>query len=166
MNKEELNYNDFEIDEVESIELVGEQDTIDITVEDTHMFYANDIYTHNSGISADIVGIESIQGSIKRAQVGHLIISAGKTLPQKEMGLATMAILKSRFGGDGIVFKDMTFKNDTMEFDTAENSIISQFGFENDREVKKEEQKKQRTIEALESFRREKNKLINNNPTV
>ena len=120
--------------------------------------------SNRSGITADIVGIESIQGSIKRAQVGHLVISAGKTLPQKEMGLATMAILKSRFGGDGIVFKDMTFKNDTMEFNTEENSIVSQFGFENDREKKQEEQKKQRTIEALENFRKEKNKIIT--PTI
>jgi len=95
-----LNKNDFILDEIESIELVGEEDTIDITVDDTHMFYANDIYTHNSSISANVVTNDQMGGSIKKAQVGHVIISIAKSLQQKEMNLATVAITKSRIGKD------------------------------------------------------------------
>ena len=33
-------------------------------------------------------------GSIKKAQVGHVIISIAKSLQQKELGLATIALTK------------------------------------------------------------------------
>ena len=83
---------DFLIDEIESIELIGDEDTIDITVDDTHMFYANNIYTHNSSISSEVVTTDQMGGSIKKAQVGHVIITVAKSLQQKEMKLATIAI--------------------------------------------------------------------------
>jgi hypothetical protein len=50
-------------------------------------------------------------GSIKKAQVGHVIISVAKTLQQKEMNLATIAITKSRIGEDGIIFENCKFDN-------------------------------------------------------
>jgi hypothetical protein len=106
------------LDEIESIELVGEEDTIDITVDDTHMFYANDIYTHNSSISANVVTNDQMGGSIKKARVGHVIISIAKSLQQKEMNLATVAITKSRIGKDGIVFENCKFDNEMLEIDT------------------------------------------------
>jgi hypothetical protein len=83
MEKHGLNLDDFILDEIESIELIGEEDTIDITVEDTHMFYANDIYTHNSSISAEVVEANQMGGSIKKGQIGHFIVSIAKTLDQK-----------------------------------------------------------------------------------
>ena len=57
-------------------------------------------------------------GSIKKAQVGHVIISVAKTLQQKELKLATMAITKSRIGDDGIVFENCKFDNGMLEIDT------------------------------------------------
>lgn len=111
MNKYDISMDDFSLDEIESIELMGEEDTIDITVEDTHMFYANDIYTHNSSLTAETVDSSMFGGSIKKAQIGHFIISIAKTLDQKEHGTANMAILKSRFGQDGIIFEDIIFDN-------------------------------------------------------
>ena len=55
---------------------------------------------NRSSISADVVTGDQMGGSIKRAQIGHFIISVAKSLPQKEAGLATIAVLKSRFGKD------------------------------------------------------------------
>jgi hypothetical protein len=117
-----LNLDDFELDEIESIELIGEEDTIDITVDGTHMFFANDIYTHNSSIKSSIVEADQMGGSIKKGQIGHFIVSIAKSLSQKEEGKATMAILKSRFGKDGIVFEDVTFDNSRIQIDMGENN--------------------------------------------
>jgi len=123
-NNEEniLNLDDFEIDEIESIELIGEEDTIDITVDDTHMFYANDIYTHNSSIGAELVEANQIGGSIKKGQIGHFIVSIAKTLEQKEDGTARLAILKSRFGKDGLVL-DAVFDNGNINIEIIDNAV-------------------------------------------
>ena len=40
-----------------------------------------------------------------------------KALEQKEDGTATVAILKSRIGGDGVVFENILFDNDSMLID-------------------------------------------------
>jgi hypothetical protein len=139
-----LSENDFILDEIESVELIGEEDTIDITVDDTHMFYANDIYTHNSSISASVVTNDQMGGSIKKAQVGHVIISIAKSLQQKEMNLATVAITKSRIGKDGIVFENCKFDNEMLQIDTDTTATF--LGFEE----QKVERKKERIKELLE----------------
>lgn len=127
-----LNINDFILDEIESIELIGEEETIDITVEDTHLFFANDIYTHNSSISADVVTNDQMGGSIKKAQVGHVIISIAKSLQQKELKMATLALTKSRIGTDGIIFENCKFDNEMLEIDTE--SSMTFLGHEEARE--------------------------------
>jgi hypothetical protein len=144
MKEHDLKKDDFILDEIESIELVGEEDTIDITVDDTHMFYANGIYTHNSSIAADVVTTDQMGGSIKKAQVGHVIISIAKSLQQKEMKLATIAITKSRIGDDGVVFENCKFDNGMLEIDT-ENSVTF-LGLAEE----KEERNKQRVKDLLE----------------
>ena len=139
-----MDTNIFEIDEIESIELIGEEDTVDISVEDTHMFFANDIYTHNSSISAEVVTTDQMGGSIKKAQVGHVIITVAKTLQQKEMNLATIAITKSRLGKDGVVFENCKFNNEMMDIDT--DSSVTFLGFEE----QQEERKRDRVKELME----------------
>jgi hypothetical protein len=134
----------FEIDEIESIELIGEDDTVDISVEGTHMFFANDIYTHNSSISSEVVTTDQMGGSIKKAQVGHVIITVAKTLQQKEMNLATIAITKSRLGKDGVIFENCKFNNELLEIDT--DSSVTFLGFEE----QQEERKRDRVKELLE----------------
>ena len=144
MKKNNLDLDGLILDEIESIELVGEEDTIDITVEDTHMFYANDIYTHNSSISADVVTTDQMGGSIKKAQVGHVIISVAKSLQQKEMKLATIAITKSRIGDDGVVFENCKFDNGMLEIDTE--SSVTFLGLEE----QTEERNRQRIKDLLD----------------
>lgn len=122
MEKHDLNNDDFILDEIESIELIGEEETIDITVEDTHMFFANGIYTHNSAINSTIVESDQMGGSIKKGQIAHFILSIAKSLEQKEAGTANIAILKSRFGKDGIVFEDIKFDNGTIQIDMGKRN--------------------------------------------
>ena len=108
---------------------------------------------NRSSISSDVVTTDQMGGSIKKAQVGHVIISVAKTLQQKEMGLATIAIIKSRLGKDGIIFENCTFNNATLEIDTESTSTF--LGFEEEKTVRNRD----RVTKALQ--RRER--VINKN---
>jgi replicative DNA helicase len=99
---------------------------------------------NRSSISSEVVTTDQMGGSIKKAQVGHVIISVAKTLQQKEMNLATIAITKSRIGKDGVVFENCKFDNEMLEIDTE--SSVTFLGFEE----KKEEQKRDRIKELME----------------
>ena len=99
---------------------------------------------NRSSISSEVVTTDQMGGSIKKAQVGHVIISVAKTLQQKELGLATIAITKSRLGQDGIIFENCTFNNATLEINT--DSTQTFLGFEEE----KTERNRKRVIGALE----------------
>ena len=99
---------------------------------------------NRSSISSEVVTTDQMGGSIKKAQVGHVIISVAKTLQQKELKLATIAITKSRIGSDGVVFENCKFDNELLEIDTE--SSVTFLGFEE----QKEEQKRDRVKELLE----------------
>ena len=99
---------------------------------------------NRSSISSEVVTTDQMGGSIKKAQVGHVIITIAKTLQQKELNLATIAITKSRIGKDGIVFENCKFNNELMEIDTE--SSVTFLGLEENRE----QQKKDRIREVME----------------
>lgn len=96
---------------------------------------------NRSSISASVVEADQIGGSIKKGQIGHFIVSIAKTLQQKESGTATMAILKSRFGKDGIVFNDIKFDNANVQIDMSEDNVAKSRS-----EYKKEEEAGQMDI--------------------
>jgi replicative DNA helicase len=87
---------------------------------------------NRQSISADVVTTDQMGGSIKKAQVGHVIISVAKSLQQKEMKLATIAITKSRIGDDGVVFENCKFDNGMLEIDTE--SSVTFLGLEEQQE--------------------------------
>jgi hypothetical protein len=89
-----------------------------------------------SSISSDVITVDKMSGNIKKAQIGHFIISVAKSLKQKELGLGTMAILKSRFGRDGLIFKDCVFDNGRMIIDTTD--CVSFMEFEEDEKEDKQ----------------------------
>jgi len=99
---------------------------------------------NRSSISSEVVTTDQMGGSIKKAQVGHVIISVAKTLQQKELGLATIAITKSRLGKDGVIFENCKFDNATLEIDTQQSQTF--LGFEEE----KTERNRQRVLNALE----------------
>jgi replicative DNA helicase len=102
---------------------------------------------NRSAINAEVVESDMIGGSIKKAQIGHFILSIAKTLVQKENGTANMAILKSRFGKDGIILRDATFNNGTIQIEANEND--SGTSFLGNEEIKLDENQAQVT-EALQ----------------
>jgi len=79
---------------------------------------------NRSSISADVVTTDQMGGSIKKAQVGHVIISIAKSLEQKDQKLATIAITKSRIGSDGVVFANCKFDNEMLIIDTEESKTL------------------------------------------
>jgi replicative DNA helicase len=95
------------------------------------------IQGNRSSIGANVVEADMIGGSIKKGQIGHFIMSVAKTLEQKEEGRATMAILKSRFGKDGIIFEDIVFDNGTLVIDTEDTSDVSFLQFEKGEDQKR-----------------------------
>jgi replicative DNA helicase len=99
---------------------------------------------NRSSISSEVVTTDQMGGSIKKAQVGHVIITVAKTLQQKEMNLATIAITKSRLGKDGVVFENCKFNNELLEIDTE--SSVTFLGFEE----QQEERKRDRVKELME----------------
>lgn len=92
---------------------------------------------NRSSISSEVVTTDQMGGSIKKAQVGHVIISVAKSLQQKEMNLATIAITKSRIGKDGIVFENCKFDNELLVIDTEQS--VTLLGLEEQKEVKNKE---------------------------
>jgi hypothetical protein len=109
---------------------------------------------NRSSISSEVVTTDQMGGSIKKAQVGHVIISVAKTLQQKEMKLATIAITKSRLGQDGIIFENCKFDNELIIIDTE--SSVTFLGFEE----QQEEKKKDRVKELLEKRKQREQQII------
>ena len=99
---------------------------------------------NRSSISSDVVTTDQMGGSIKKAQVGHVIISVAKSLQQKEMNLATIAITKSRIGKDGVVFENCKFDNEMLVIDTEQS--VTFLGLEE----QKEENNRKRIKELLD----------------
>ena len=99
---------------------------------------------NRTSISSDVVTNDMMGGSIKKAQVGHVIISIAKSLQQKELGLATIALTKSRIGKDGVVFENCKFDNETLIIDTDQSQTLL------DLEHNREERNAQRVRQALE----------------
>ena len=108
---------------------------------------------NRSSISADVVTGDQMGGSIKKAQIGHFIMSIARTLPQKESGRATIAVLKSRFGRDGVVFEDCTFDNGKVHIDTETSQTF--LGYEKTQEVKKESETRQRIQRAKDLHKKQ-----------
>lgn len=80
---------------------------------------------NRDSISSEVVTADQMGGSIKKAQIGHVILSIGKTLEQKEHNLATLTLLKSRIGKDGVVFQNCKFNNEYLDIDTEmQNTLL------------------------------------------
>lgn len=107
---------------------------------------------NRSSISSDVVTTDQMGGSIKKAQVGHVIISVAKSLQQKEMNLATIAITKSRIGKDGVVFENCKFDNEMLVIDTEQS--VTFLGLEE----QKEERNRERIKELLDKRKQKENK--------
>jgi replicative DNA helicase len=106
---------------------------------------------NRGSISSEVVTGDQMGGSIKKAQIAHIILSIGKTLEQKENNLATLSLLKSRVGKDGIIWQNCKFDNQFLVIDTeSQNTLL---GHEH-------QQEERRANRAAEVFRKSQEKKI------
>lgn len=75
---------------------------------------------NRSSIKAEVVESDQMGGSIKKGQIGHFLVSVARSNEQKESGHANLAILKSRFGKDGIVLNDCIFDNGRVQIEVTD----------------------------------------------
>jgi replicative DNA helicase len=105
-------------------------------------------------ISSEIVTSDQMGGSIKKAQIAHVIISIAKTLEQKEHNLATLSLLKSRIGQDGIIFQNCKFDNKMLIIDTdTQNTLLGH-------EEQKTQDRANRAAEAYRARQQRENQTI------
>ncbi len=80
---------------------------------------------NRESIASEVVTTNQMGGSIKKAQIGHVILSVAKTLEQKEHNLANLTLLKSRIGKDGVIFQNCKFDNQYLVIDTeSQNTLL------------------------------------------
>jgi len=107
---------------------------------------------NRDSMSAEVVTTDQMGGNIKKAQIGHVVISAAKTLEQKEHNLANLTLLKSRIGKDGIIFQNCKFDNEYLQIDTdTQNTLLGH-------EEERVERKKQRAAEVYKASLESKSK--------
>ena len=106
---------------------------------------------NRESISSEVVNSDQMGGSIKKAQIAHVILSIGKTIEQKEHKMATMTLIKSRIGKDGIIWQNCKFDNEYLVIDTESQTTL--LGH-------KEEKQKDNATRAKEAFMR-RNQMLN-----
>jgi hypothetical protein len=106
---------------------------------------------NRSSIKSDVVEADQMGGSIKKGQIGHFIVSIAKSLDQKEHGKATMAVLKSRFGKDGVVFTDITFDNAKIQIDMGDSSGPRSYSEQKEDKKNNEQIRVRAALEASQS---------------
>jgi len=95
-------------DEIVSIEECGEYETMDIEVEGNHLFYANDILTHNSAYNdKEEVSLSNMSESIKKVEHSDHVALIKNKVEEKddrdirvasEIGQFKVSIAKNRSG--------------------------------------------------------------------
>ena len=85
------------LDKIISIEEMGEADTVDISTDGDHLFYANGILTHNSGFNNSDVGMEDTSESFGLPMTADFMFAAINTEDLEKLGQYLIKILKCRY---------------------------------------------------------------------
>lgn len=140
-----LDLENFDLDEIVDIESVGELPTIDIMLEDTHMFFLeNGVYTHNSGMNAEIVTLESISEAFSKCFIADFIFTISRTHDDKRQNSGRCLVAKNRNGPDGLVF-DLFMDPSNVDIkikghhDFSKNGQLQNNNFENQKKIIKEQ---------------------------
>lgn len=118
-------------------------------IEEFHIAGWTCMQAGRGGVNAEIVDATHVGGSIKKAQFAHFIMSIAKTMEQKEFGRATLSILKSRFGRDGMILENILFDNGTLEIDTSDVDDVTIFKHKEN----KQEAAKSKASQLMQSIR-------------
>ena len=82
-------------------------------------------------IGAEIVGVSQAGGSVKKTQIGHIIITLAQTPEQKSRGRLNLHIGKARVARIGKnYFSNVKFNNGTCKFDFTEDNDMDMGNFQ------------------------------------
>ena len=138
-------------DEIISIEEYKEVPVIDIEVTGNHLFYANDLLTHNSGsggYAGEDISMNNTSDSASINMDADALFALYQLEGERELGRVNVKILKNRLGGYVDTIFPMTVNYDTLK--------ISDWGSESDDELDNEifnnsnQQVKQKTTDSSE----------------
>lgn len=107
------------------------------------------IQGNRNSIGAEIVTTNQMGGSIKKAQKTHFLLSIARSDEQKDLNLANIKILKSRFGKDGITFEDCIFNNDSLNIVIKKNKESYNVIDNNLRDLQEDPYHQERRMAAL-----------------
>ena len=96
-------------------------------------------------INLELVTMDKIGGSVKKAQIAHVIMSIARTVDDIANNKATIAILKNRAGKSGKVFNNVEFNNGTCRISTDNTDEFDSL-FELKKKENKDQLKLQREI--------------------
>jgi len=91
-------------DVIVSLDLMGEQETIDITVSGDNLFFANDILTHNSGMNSSDIDLTDTSESIGGPMTADLLLALISTQELEELNQIMVKQLKNRYA-DPTIFR-------------------------------------------------------------
>lgn len=111
---------------------------------------------NRESIATELVTTDLMGGSIKKGQIAHIQVSVGKSLEQKENNLATMALMKSRIGKDGVIWTNCIFDNERLIISTEEQSTL--LGHQENEELSD----KNRQIEVYQKAKKKEHENIGN----
>lgn len=78
-------------------------------------------------INMEIVTMDKVSGSIKKAQIAHVIISIARTIEDIDNNKATISLLKNRAGKSGRIFNNVDFNNGTCRISTDNTDDYDSF---------------------------------------
>lgn len=107
--------------EIKQITKLGQQDTIDLQVNNDHLFFANGILTHNSSISSQFVLGDDIAHSLGKLEIADFVLSMSRKQQDKMSDTARFVVVKNRGGRDGNVY------NSIVDFDIGSIQIFDNF---------------------------------------
>lgn len=89
-------------------------------------------------LGAELVTLNQGGGSVKKIQIGHIIMSIARTMENIEQNIATIAILKNRAGKAGKVFNNVEFNNGTCKISTDNIDEFNMVEYNQDKQKKRE----------------------------
>ena len=109
MKMHQFNDKDFNLQliEISEIQLIGEDYTIDICVQQDYVFFANNILTHNSSINQQLLLGDGISPSMMKLEIAVFVISLSRKQEDKLSNTARFVIVKNRHGKDGMVYNGL-----------------------------------------------------------
>lgn len=109
MKMHQFNDKDFNLQliEISEIQLIGEDDTVDICVQQDHVFFVNNILTHNSSINQQLLLGDGISHSMMKLEIADFVISLSRKQEDKLSNTARFVIVKNRHGKDGMVYNGL-----------------------------------------------------------